>query len=113
MRQRITRMVIQVTAAHVTIRPMRRASIATLAASASAGRTLLITAAPIRRTAIAPTTRPLPLPELLQHDGLHMTGRQAVGSVKHATHLFLDWIPRGISVACRAGGWQSPRPAFR
>ena len=30
-------------------------------------------------------------PELLQHDGLHMTGRRRVGSVKHATHLFLEW----------------------
>jgi hypothetical protein len=42
-------------------------------------------AAPIRNaTAAMPVPWP---PELLQHDGLHMTGRLAVGSVKHATHL--------------------------
>jgi hypothetical protein len=31
-------------------------------------------------------------PELSQHDGLHMTGRLGVGSVDHATHLFLEWV---------------------
>ncbi len=31
----------------------------------------------------------------LQHDGLHMTGRLVVDSVRHATHLFLNWLWEG------------------
>src|SRR5262245_40053428 len=39
---------------------------------------------------IATAAMPAPWPpSLSQHGGLHMTGRLVVGSVKHATHLFL------------------------
>src|SRR5262249_39479243 len=69
-----------------------------------------ISAAPMM-TATAAMPGPW-LPVLLQHGGLHMTGRLAVGSVKHATHLFsfgYGWV----WVAGRAGGWQSSRPGTR
>src|SRR5437660_731017 len=61
-----------------------------------------ISAAPMM-TATAAMPAPWP-PELLQHDGLHMTDRLAVGSVKHATHLFLVMATDGVLVAGRAGG---------
>src|SRR5262247_3736703 len=44
---------------------------------------------PISMSVTAAMPAPCP-PELLQHDGLHMTGRLCVSSVDHATHLFLD-----------------------
>src|SRR5215831_6457457 len=52
-------------------------------------------------------------PELSQHDGLHMTGRLCVGSVDHATHLFLDWVREGCSVAGRAGGMRALQARHR
>jgi hypothetical protein len=36
-----------------------------------------------------------------------MTGRLPVGSVKHATHLFLVWLRVGFAVASRAGGMRA------
>src|SRR5262249_38341487 len=53
-----------------------------------------MTAAP-RMTATAAIPAPWPR-ELSQHDGLHMTGRLCVGSVDHATHLFLDGFGRVV-----------------
>src|SRR5215510_12185428 len=62
-------------------------------------------------TMTATAAMPAPWPrELSQHDGLHMTGRLCVGSVDHATHLFLDGFREGCSVAGRAGGWLPSRP---
>src|SRR5215471_16130254 len=63
-----------------------------------------------RMTATAAMPAPWPR-ELSQHDGLHMTGRLLIGSVDHATHLFLDGFREGCSVAGRAGGWLPSRPA--
>src|SRR5690349_3664400 len=60
-----------------------------------------------RTTATA--AKPAPWPrELSQHDGLHMTDRLCVGSVDHATHLFLDGFREGCRVACR--GWRGTSP---
>src|SRR6266516_2056235 len=69
---------------------------------------------PIRMIATAAMPAPWP-PELSQHDGLHMTGRLCVGSVDHATHLFLSmdvgdgfvWLA-GLEGGCPPG----PAPAF-
>src|SRR6516164_3470639 len=75
---------------------------------------ILATAGPIlaaTKTAamIATAAMPAPWSGGLQQDGLHMTGRLRVGSVRHATHLFLNaWD--GFGVAGRARGWPSPRP---
>ena len=73
---------------------------------------ILATAGPIlaaANTAAAMTATAAmlaPSPEGLQHDGLHMTGRLVVDSVRHATHLFLNglgwvwcgWPGRGMAV---------------
>src|SRR5262245_44254885 len=60
---------------------------------------------------MATAAMPAPWPrELSQHDGLHITGRRGVGSVDHATHLFLDGFREGCFVAGRAGGWLPSRP---
>src|SRR5690348_4332894 len=57
----------------------------------------ILTAISAAPTMTATATMPALWPsELLQHDGLHMTGRLAVGSVKHATHLFLVWLRMGF-----------------
>src|SRR5215470_3709268 len=62
-----------------------------------------IKAAPIM---MATATTPAPWPPFLsQHDGLHMTGRLAVGSVKHATHLFLS-IRCREELTCGWPGWR-------
>jgi hypothetical protein len=61
--------------------------------------TILATMGPIlatmnaapRMSATAAMPDPWP-PGLSQHDGLHMTGRLDVGSVDHATHLFLERV---------------------
>ena len=46
----------------------------------------------------------------LAADGLHMTGRRCIGSVKHATHLFLEVVVGTVVVAGRPGGCETSRP---
>src|SRR6266516_3352767 len=68
-----------------------------------------INAAP---TMIATAAMPAPWPpELLQHDGLNMTGRLDVGSVDHATHLFLDGFGRVVVWPAGLEGGRPPGPA--
>src|SRR5215469_14305844 len=68
-----------------------------------------ISAAPMMMaTAAMPAPEP---PLLLQHDGLHMTGRLAVGSVKHATHLFLVMATDGFVWLAGLEGGRPPGPA--
>src|SRR5262249_14441763 len=57
-------------------------------------------------TMIATAAMPAPWPPgLSQHDGLHMTGRRGVGSVDHATHLFLSMDVRD-GFSCGWPGWR-------
>src|SRR5215472_2089581 len=63
-------------------------------------------------TRIATAAMPVPWPPFLsQHDGLHMTGRLAVGSVKHATHLFLVMATDGFVWLAGLEGGRPPGPA--
>ncbi len=55
--------------------------------SATIGPILATISAASMRMATAAMPAPWP-PALLQHGGLHITGRLDIGSVKHATHLF-------------------------
>src|SRR5262245_17214185 len=66
---------------------MRITSRTTWTIRATMGPILATINAPTSMSATAAMPAPWP-PELLQHDGLHMTGRLDVGSVEHATHLF-------------------------
>src|SRR5262249_41630815 len=93
-------------AAAVSVK-MVRASTAMCQILATAGPILAETNAAAAMTATA--AMPAPSFEGLQHDGLHMTGRLVVDSVRHATPLFLNGLGQ-VGVAGRAGGWPSPRP---
>src|SRR6516165_847680 len=76
------------------------------------GPILAATSAAPMMSATAAMPAPWP-PVLLQHGGLHMTSRLAVGSVKHATHLFLLLATGGIVWLAGLEGERPPGPAPR
>src|SRR5215471_16054403 len=111
--QRVIVMAAQVTAASTTTSPVVSATRQITSATVC---TILATTGPIFAATSAATmmTATAAMPALwpplsLQHGGLHMTGRSRIGSVKHATHLFLNelgvwyvWLA-GLEGGCPPG----------